>query len=778
MRQHFLSVISAACTILALGSALTGRLAVISRWTGPCSWARTTCFLALVCVSWIVFSANTAHAQIRFDLTGKIGEGYITLVVSGSSTPTRSLRTARLCWNTATSDGSLGPCGQDVGDFLSIKVPGPDLYMNYNGGFYNNRNAELPHAVQSQLADPGGCSNSTGFAGVAVRRGAAAGNDLSAGTSLDPDVSSLDDFNFGLSIPMDFVAGDPVSCSGVMIFDIDASEISAPTGSVFNWQNDLGMEFQLVIGQIEESAPGFTKEFAETELEVGETTTMTFTIDNSSHRVTIQNVAFVDNFPAGMVIADVPNVTISNETVNKDYGNTPKCTGTINAVAGASTFELSGGTIAYGEVCTITVDIMATKSGPLTNVTEELTSCISTHVGATASVTIEGGEEEIARTSRIISNFMARRAAQIVGNEPDLTKRLADGGMSSRSGPVSGPVNVSGNGTANNYNLAFSTSLRQVVGSSSPAKRKRVMDSGSRMTLGAAGAAGGTSGRKGSQQAGASSSSKDEPTAPDQEFANRPLTGFGFWTEGTLSKVDAGTTKSDFDMVYVGADYRFRPGLVVGLLAQFDHTEEEDGTNGFAVKGTGWLAGPYVVARLGSNLILDARAAWGRSDNEVSPYNTYADEFKGRRKLLRGRLTGDFQFGRLHVAPHVGMVYYEEEQKAYTDSLGNTISSQKVELGRFTFGPKLSMTFTRPDGATVTPHVAVHGIWDFKRTDIVNIDTGLALTGTDDFRARTQAGITARRADGMAITAEGFYDGIGADGFYSYGGTLRFDVPF
>lgn len=47
-----------------------------------------------------------------------------------------------------------------------------------------------------------------------------------------------------------------------------------------------------------------------------------------------------------------------------------------------------------------------------------------------------------------------------------------------------------------------------------------------------------------------------------------------------------------------------------------------------------------------------------------------------------------------------------------------------------------------------------------------------------DFRARAQAGVTARRADGMEITAEGFYDGIGANGFNAYGGTLRFDVPF
>ena len=43
----------------------------------------------------------------------------------------------------------------------------------------------------------------------------------------------------------------------------------------------------------------------------------------------------------------------------------------------------------------------------------------------------------------------------------------------------------------------------------------------------------------------------------------------------------------------------------------------------------------------------------------------------------------------------------------------------------------------------------MHGIWSFRRTDLVNIDTGLALTVTDEFRARAQASVTGGRADGM-----------------------------
>ncbi|MEM7747038.1 MAG: autotransporter outer membrane beta-barrel domain-containing protein [Pseudomonadota bacterium] len=390
------------------------------------------------------------------------------------------------------------------------------------------------------------------------------------------------------------------------------------------------------------------------------------------------------------------------------------------------------------------------------------------------------------RTERIIKNFMVRRGGQIISKEPDLTKRLGRRTPPRRSlkdAPplkLGGPVTITGKGTEHNNRLAFSTSLRQVAGSLLSAKQQRVGDTAAAMRELR------TKGPRGAGDRPKNSDARDADHTSDLGGAmglgyggyGRPQTGFGLWAEGNWARINDGTTGSDFGLLYIGADYRFRPGFVVGLLAQIDQTDEEDQTNNFSIKGRGWLAGPYVVARLSSKLILDARAAWGKSDNEVSPYNTYADKFEGRRWLARGRLTGDFEFGRLHIAPHIGVVYFEEEQKAYTDSLGNTISSQKVELGRLTFGPKLSTTFTRPDGATVTPHVAVHGIWDFRRTDLVNIDTGLALTGTDDFRARAQAGVTARRADGMAITAEGFYDGIGAKDFDAYGGTLRIDMPF
>ncbi len=388
----------------------------------------------------------------------------------------------------------------------------------------------------------------------------------------------------------------------------------------------------------------------------------------------------------------------------------------------------------------------------------------------------DDGDDVVQRTQRIISNFMGRRAGLIVGQEPDLTKRLgrpAAPMQSLKDGPplkLGGPVNISGEGTEHNNRLAFSSSLGQVLGSMSAAKRRRIGET--TVAVNALGTQGKPQNKSGASRA------MGDAMGLGFDLIPQPQPRLGLWAEGTWARVDDDTAKSDFGLLYIGADYRFRDGLVVGLIAQFDRTDEEDNVNDYAIEGKGWMVGPYVVARLSANLIFDARAAWGKSNNEVSPYNTYTDDFDGQRKLLRGRLTGDFSFGGVHIAPHVGVIYFSEEQKAYTDSNGYAIGAQTVELGRLTFGPKFSTSFRRPDGTTIAPFVAINGIWDFKRTDQVDIDTGLAVTGSDKFRARTEAGLSIRLPQGVAITGEGFYDGIGSDGYNAYGGSLKVGVPF
>ena len=595
MRQHIWGAFIATCAILTSGivaapdRARTGTNHLGRRRALQDTKTSAARLFALVFVGWIVLAANTAQAQIVFTLSGTKGSGVTTVTISGSAMPNADFGgpglLRHLCVHLSSGNQLPDRCGNNIGEYINLKSPGPNVRA-LNGtwpsnGAYRGFSSPTNQPFTSQFPI-------RRHVGAPATRWDSDETDVvsdapfAGGMILDDDgvsgVAGVDDFSFVLQNGLNVEVGDTIYCSGTFETGLDPSEISLAEGDSLSDDNDLGMQFQIRIGTITDGSPGFTKSFAKTEVEPGETTTLTLTIDNSVNRVTIQNVAFTDPFPDGMVVAAIPNVTISDETLNKDYGNSEKCSGIITAVVGSNTVSFSGGVVAYEEVCTIIVDVTTTiEEGTLENVTEELTSCISPHGGASATlrVGIDDGTKE--RTERIISNFMVRRAAQIVSKEPDLTKRLADGGQSSRAAPV----NVTGGGTVNNYNLAFATSLRQVIGSTqAAARRKNLGDTGKRMALGAKLGARSSAVRGGSLKNKPGSSPDGEPAAAG-EFANRPQTGFGFWTEGTLSKVRDGTAKSDFDLLYVGADYRFNPGFVVGILGQFDRTGEVDATNDF-----------------------------------------------------------------------------------------------------------------------------------------------------------------------------------------------------
>ncbi|MGI9405263.1 MAG: Ig-like domain-containing protein [Hyphomicrobiaceae bacterium] len=349
------------------------------------------------------------------------------------------------------------------------------------------------------------------------------------------------------------------------------------------------------------------------------------------------------------------------------------------------------------------------------------------------------------RTRRVISNFLTRRADQIATAEPDLVRRLK-----SRDGTTGGQAVVGSlhNGDGQTK-LSFATGLRQTLAAHAAEKRQATMS-----LL-----------RRG-----------DKAGAEEAPPARTPLPGLDLWVEGAWARATTEGVENDLGSLSVGVDYTFGSSLVVGLLGQFDWTDESDRQAQFDARGFGWMVGPYLVHRLHDNLIFDGRVAIGRSDNEVSPYATYTDSFEGERWLAKGQLTGDFRFGAINVAPHVGVIYFEERQKAFTDHNGVAIDSQTARLGRLTFGPQVSSRYVAANGTVITPSLGVRGIWDFTKTGLVDLETGARL-GEQDLRGRVDLGLSVALPNGISVAGKGFYDGVGADDFESYGGNLAVKIP-
>ncbi|MBU2149303.1 MAG: autotransporter domain-containing protein [Alphaproteobacteria bacterium] len=333
----------------------------------------------------------------------------------------------------------------------------------------------------------------------------------------------------------------------------------------------------------------------------------------------------------------------------------------------------------------------------------------------------------VTRTQRVIANFLSRRADLITSSEPSLVERLSRRGEAGNSGL---PLGIVANGGVDHFRLAFAASQSEIAAAA--------------------------------EQPGGQSS--DLP--PDVDV----------WVKGNWAHVDDETRESEFGLLYFGADYLINPSFLVGFLAQLDWMNEKDTIEGVAADGLGWMAGPYVVARLHQNVLFDGRVAWGQSANHVDPLGLYTDDFDTDRWLARGQLTGDFEKGNWRFSPQLSTIYFAETQKGYSDSLGNIIPGQTVSLGRLTFGPEVSYSFEH-NGMELEPSFAVKGIWDFDKAGIVDLTTGLPAGSGAALRARVEGGLSLRNANGFAVTGEAFYDGIGADGFESYGAAVRVKLP-
>ncbi|MFT5165066.1 MAG: hypothetical protein ACI8P3_000290, partial [Saprospiraceae bacterium] len=111
--------------------------------------------------------------------------------------------------------------------------------------------------------------------------------------------------------------------------------------------------------------PGFSKSFSPASVNLGERSTLTFTIDNTANTGDMNSLNFTDNLPAGIVVADPPNISIS-------------CTGgTLTAAPGSSViiydYPFTFPALAAGASCTISLDVIGNVVGTLNNVTGNLT---------------------------------------------------------------------------------------------------------------------------------------------------------------------------------------------------------------------------------------------------------------------------------------------------------------------------------------------------------------------------------------------------------------------
>lgn len=246
------------------------------------------------------------------------------------------------------------------------------------------------------------------------------------------------------------------------------------------------------------------------------------------------------------------------------------------------------------------------------------------------------------------------------------------------------------------------------------------------------------------------------------------------WAEAHYSSYqDAGDRDGDFAIGYLGVDCQIHSAIVVGLLAQVDWLQDDIGSIVAETDGVGWMAGPYMTARLTQNLFLDVRAAWGQSDNDTDVAGVTAS-FDTTRWLIDGQLTGSFSFGDVRISPEISIAYIEEEQAAYTDSNSNSVAAQTVSAGQLRFGPEVSRLYVLDSGVLVEPHFALRGIWDFGSKDVTIAGVNYNAEG---LRGAAEIGFTVQSPNDFKMHISAKYDGIGVDDYQAYGGQILISIP-
>jgi outer membrane autotransporter protein len=191
------------------------------------------------------------------------------------------------------------------------------------------------------------------------------------------------------------------------------------------------------------------------------------------------------------------------------------------------------------------------------------------------------------------------------------------------------------------------------------------------------------------------------------------------------------------------------------------------------------MAGPYATLRLSENVFWQARAAWGQSSNEVSPFQTYVDEFDTNRWLLSSRLAGRWDMGPWVVRPSMSVAYIEDASDIYADSFGVVIPAVRSQLGQAKAGPEIGYRYELGPDLVLAPAAGLQLIWNFAggtTADGFGEINGENL-GPAGVRGRANIGLRASKNNGVAFDLSGSYDGIGAKDYDAFIGRAAVQVP-
>lgn len=239
------------------------------------------------------------------------------------------------------------------------------------------------------------------------------------------------------------------------------------------------------------------------------------------------------------------------------------------------------------------------------------------------------------------------------------------------------------------------------------------------------------------------------------------------WAAGQGQWSTLGDVETSYFNVALGAHFEPNPNVLLGVMAQFDSSASDDGVA--ELDSQGWLVGPYAVARLADQpLVFSGSYLMGQSDNTLSPFGTYEDDYTSDRVLATLGVAGQLELDRLTLIPLLDIAYASDENEAYTDGDGNPVRALKVTETQATLGLDFIMPLYTSSGALEL----LGGIGASASV------TDNGVEETDSTRGQTDLGFRYGMENGGRLTARATYDGLGDDDYEAYGAEVIFELKF
>jgi hypothetical protein len=291
-------------------------------------------------------------------------------------------------------------------------------------------------------------------------------------TITNPNVGPMTGIAFTDTLPTGLAVANPNNlsntCGGSVVVDGGAGSITLSGGSIntnaqcaisVTVQGNTGGILTNTTSAVSASAfgsgnsttasltvigpPTLAESFGLTNIPLGASTTLQFTVQNSNPTTALTGIGFTDTLPSGLEIAS-PN------GLSSGAGDCQSSGGTVTAVAGSNSISLSGATVNASDSCSFSVVLTAIEAGLQTNVTGNVTSNEGGSGSmATASVTVFvpgalSGVGTATPNSGIPGGATHLNVAVTAGTNPASTGILVTGDLSSIGG--TNPVTFIDNG--------------------------------------------------------------------------------------------------------------------------------------------------------------------------------------------------------------------------------------------------------------------------------------------------------------------------------------------